>query len=402
MRQLRNYYDYFSIEDGKLYRNIEASHKKYDTILFYKEDVCGKACCRNLYTSFYGGYSIAFPGDIYSRYSSDIAELENWGECNRIDTLASEYIKEADKLTIELVYPDFKYVLKKWKKPTKQAVMRAIPIWLEHKETEMLLAAGLENLVFSKSFWKLSKNKKNELRLWLKENKDFDVTNLRLKDIQTIIKYKISFEQWKEYQKAISGCYCKMPYTTYRYLMTQKEPDLLKLKNLYEDYKGLLKQTEHNIKEPYWKYPKDLRGFHNKVLEEVILIKRNKEKAKFEGLAKALKRYIKFNQTVDGYAIFFSTQQDEWYKQAKKLHQCIVRCDYMKRVIDHKCLIAFITKDGEPVATAEIQEGKRINQFYTDEWLPDYHPSEELKAIFNKWLDTLPNNILQKRAKKAA
>ena len=108
--------------------------------------------------------------------------------------------------------------------------------------------------------------------------------------------------------------------------MTQKEPDLLKLKNLYEDYKGLLKQTEHNIKEPYWKYPKDLRGFHNKVLEEVNLIKRNKEKAKFEGLTKALKRYIKFNQTVDGYAIFFSTQQDEWYKQAEKLHQCIVRC----------------------------------------------------------------------------
>lgn len=400
MRRLKDYYDYFSIEDNKLARNIEASHKKYGTLLIYKEYVDGKAYCRNLYTTCYGGYCVLFPGDIYSKYCSDLGTIENWGECNRIDTLASATISEADKVTIELIYPDFKYVLKKWQSPSKQAVMRVIPIWQEHKEVETLLAAGLENLVFNKSFWRLSKPKRTELRLWLKENKEFNVSNLCFKDIQTIIKYKITFAQWQKYIKATNSIYYKLPYTQYRYLITQGD-DLPGAYNLYKDYKDLLKQTEHNLKDPYWREPKDLRAFHDKVLEEVNQIKMNREKAKFEGLPKALKRYLKFNSTLDDYYIFFSTSQEEWYKQAEKLHQCIVRCDYMKRVTDRRSLIAFITKDGEPIATAEIQQGKKINQFYTDEWQPNYHPSEELKAVFNKWLETLPNNILQKRSKKS-
>jgi hypothetical protein len=145
-----------------------------------------------------------------------------------------------------------------------------------------------------------------------------------------------------------------------------------------------------------------LRDFHNKVLAEVDEIKKNKDKEKFAGLFKAIKNYVKYNQTVDGYYIFFSADQEEWNKQADKLHQCIVRCDYMKKVIDRKSLLAFITKDGEPIATAEIQKEKTINQFYTDEHSSDYYPSKELKAIFNKWLEKLPNNILCKRNKKDA
>ena len=119
MRQLKNYYDYFSIEpDGRLCRNVMFEHKDCESFVFYKEYADGTAQCRNLYSSCYSGYVIAVPGEVYSRYCSDVVQLEEWGECDPIDTLWSEFVSEADKITIEMVYPDFKYVLKKWNRPT--------------------------------------------------------------------------------------------------------------------------------------------------------------------------------------------------------------------------------------------------------------------------------------------
>lgn len=402
MRHLKNCYDYFSIEpDGRLCRNIEFTHKDYDNLLFYKEYVDGTAQCRNLYKSWFGGYLIAVPGEVYSRYCSDVAQLEDWGDCDKIDTLGSEFVSEADKTTIEMVYPEFRYVLKKWERPTKQLVMSVLPIWQEHRETEMLLAGGLENLVLNKSFWKLSKAKRTELHLWLKNNKTYDVKILKLKDLQAIIKYKISYEQWQSYKKAETSCYHKMPYTLFSYLSTQ-EGNISELFRLYEDYIRLVKQTEHNLKDSYWKYPKDLRLFHNRTLEEVGQIKINRDKSKFEKMQKVIKQYLKYNDTIEGYCIYFSFDSKEWNNQANILHQCIVRCDYMQKVVNRNCLLAFIQKDGIPVATAEILPGKKIGQFYTDEHLPNYYPSKELKDIFDKWLERLPDNILRERKKKIA
>lgn len=411
MHTLKQSYDYFSLEaDGRLCRNVVAQHKHHEDLLFYKEYSDGKAECRNLYTSCYGGYCIAFPGERYSKYMHDIAEIETWGECNKIN-LATSKVTEADKITIEAVYPDFKYVLKKWKNPTKAQVMEIIPIWEKHPETETLLALGLYRIVTNKCFWKLSQKKKVELRTWLKNNKDFDITGLSLKDMQVIIKHKISFQDWKEYLEASSTCYCKLPYETFRYFKEQikDRPEIWNISNsfyaikrIYDDYIDAVKKVGHDLRDKYWKYPKDLRGAHDKVMEELKILEANRAKEKFMGLDKAIERYTRFNCELEGYSIVISSSQEEWTKQAETLHQCIVRMNYMKRVLDRKILLVFILKDGEPVATAELYKGKRIGQFYGNEQSRDIFPSEEVKAVFEKWLKTLPKNILQEREKKSA
>ncbi len=402
MHSLRKSYDILVIENNKLCRKVFAEYKNNEPLEFYKEYVDGTQVCRNLYSCCYGGYSVAWPGEkLYNRYSYVIADLEKYESCNRIDCFASEYVTEEDKELITILYPEFKYVLKKWKRASKAQVIRVIPIWMEHKEVEMLLALGLINLVFNKSFWKLGKGKRKELHTWLKANKDFDVTTLRLKDLQQIIKYKIDFVEWNRYKKAQSACWKNFSYKLYKYLVTQGS-DLYGSNRLYEDYIDLLKQTEHDIQDNYWLYPKDLRAFHEKVLNEVNEIKANKEKAKFAGLEKAIEKYIAYNQNIDGYTILFSSEPSEWIKQADQLHQCIVRCDYMKKVRDRKCLLAFILRDGNPVATAEILPRKEIGQFYADEWASDICPNEEVKKVFYNWLERLPSNILKERVKKSA
>ena len=401
MHSLRKYYDILVIENNKLCRKVFAEYKNNEPLEFYKEYVDGTQVCRNLYSLFCGGYAVAWPGEkIYNRYSDEIADLEEYVSCDRINSFASDYVTEEEKEIITILYPEFKYVLKKWKRASKAQVIRIISIWMEHKEVETLLALGLINLVFNKSFWKLGKAKRNELHTWLKANKDYDLTTLRLKDLQLIIKYKIDLAEWNRYKKVQSACYRNISYKLYKYLDTQGS-DIYGSNRLYEDYIDLLQQTEHDIEDNYWLYPKDLRAFHEKVLNEVNEIKANKEKAKFTGLKKAIEKYIAYNQDIDGYTILFSSEPSEWIKQADQLHQCIVRCNYMKKVKDRKCLLAFIQKDGKPVATAEILPKKKVGQFYANEWASDIRPNEDVKKIFYKWLERLPSNILKERSKKS-
>ena len=91
----------------------------------------------------------------------------------------------------------------------------------------------------------------------------------------------------------------------------------------------------------------------------------------------------------------------EWVKQAKALHQCIVRCSYYKKMANQEEILVFIQKDGIPVATAELFAKNRIGQFYADEHsgTPEgSKPSEEVQHVFTTWLRDKPD--LLKHVKK--
>lgn len=90
---------------------------------------------------------------------------------------------------------------------------------------------------------------------------------------------------------------------------------------------------------------------------------------------------------IDGYSVYVPDSVNEIAEQASKLHQCLVQCDYIQQVIDGHCLLVFIRKNGEPVATAEILSGDRIGQFYADELdRNNCLPTEEVRKVFNRWL----------------
>ena len=155
----------------------------------------------------------------------------------------------------------------------------------------------------------------------------------------------------------------------------------------YNDYLKLAKEQGHNIKEDYWKYPKDLKEAHDKLMDAKTKIEAAKKKEEFKTLLKRIKKYLKYNAEIDGYSIFFSAKYEEWKEQADTLHQCILASAYYK---NRNCILAFIRKGNNPIATVEIKKNKEIGQFYANEWdRTNCHPSEEVKKVFYKWFENV-------------
>lgn len=77
-------------------------------------------------------------------------------------------------------------------------------------------------------------------------------------------------------------------------------------------------------------------------------------------------------------------------KQAKVLHQCLVSADYIGKMADRRCLLVFIsTKEGAPVATAEILPSGKVGQFYGDERARDINktkPGKKAQEALDAWL----------------
>lgn len=171
--------------------------------------------------------------------------------------------------------------------------------------------------------------------------------------------------------------------------------------NLYSDYLSMLSRSNHDSNSDYWKYPKDLRKQHDKLLEEERIERETRQRLEEERkrqeaekrdseFQKVCKKYSKYNRVVDDYNIYISSSFEDWKKQADTLHQCIVYADYIGKVAQRKCLIFFIRKGDEPIATAEILPGKKLGQFYGNEIdRNNCKPSEEVTAIFNKWFETI-------------
>ena len=180
----------------------------------------------------------------------------------------------------------------------------------------------------------------------------------------------------------------------------------------YCDYRKMAKSAGHNIRQEYWAFPSDLNKAHEKVLRECNAIAEARklaekkrlaalEKNMFENLKKACEVLQSFGGVYDGYEIIFTDNMQEWEKQAKALHQCIVRCSYYKKMANQEEILVFIQKDGIPVATAELFAKNRIGQFYADEHsgTPEgSKPSEEVQHVFTTWLRDKPD--LLKHVKK--
>lgn len=157
----------------------------------------------------------------------------------------------------------------------------------------------------------------------------------------------------------------------------------------YNDYLRMAKVVGHNIKDPYWKIPYDLKKFHDKVFAENKAIKAANNKDKEVKMGMLLGDMLKFNTEIDGYQIFIPTDYAEISKQCDVLYQCLLRCHYDEKVLKQDVILVFIRKEGVPIATAEVFYNKKVGQFYADEH--DHNnctPTKEVNDVFYKWLET--------------
>lgn len=379
----------FDIVNGELCL-IYSGNWKCNTYDVYREFVDGKQECRCLYCSSFG-YTFAIPGEIISRnyytgYYNQRQEYQEWDSCGKYNFYSERISKEDEKLILSK-YPEFKYVLKKWNGyHISSQVLECLRIWIKHPKIELLIACGAINIAFNKSFYKLTEKKQKEVLNFIKEHKG----NYCLNEIQTINKYKLTPQQYQYY---LDHCNCSygvrlsFPEFDYLYRTNQlNETDI----DFYRDYKRMLKESDHSIKDKYWLFPNNVHEKHQKLIEEKKAKEALLKEEKNRDYIKKVSDLFRFSSEVDGYSIFVPESLGDWVIQAESLHQCILWAHYDDKVIkqDNYCLV-FIRKEGKPVATVEvIGKEKRIGQFYTDEHNRETCiPSEELKTTFRKWLE---------------
>lgn len=387
-----NMTDFITIEDGKITRVVNGEWRDL-SLNCYKENEDGECFVRNVYFRPYG-YYVAFPGE-RQIYSSDPEELQDWAECSELGIwVKSRNLCDEEKEMILSVYPEFRYVMQKYRCTTSN-VVKVLSIYKNNPKIELLLANGMERLVFSKMFFKLNEKKQKEIiHLCMKDER---FKGIPLNYILLMLKNNISFEEFHEWQNFRGKFYGagNVSYQQYKYLVKSGN-DNYECIQLYKDYVKMLKsQGEHNVKDPYWLYPSDLRARHNKVLEEINtaaeLKRLEEEKIKANKLKyfyKKAKKYSLFNSELEGYSIFVPGTVADVKKQAEKLNQCLIRCNYIEKMARGNILLVFIRKNDVPIATAEILPGKKLGQFYADEHAKNIRPDENVKRIFNIWFET--------------
>lgn len=425
-------YDY-ETERRYLVRVVNASYKDYslDVMKEIEPNVLAdepRFYYRNIAFVNMGGYLVEFPGEVYRyRYSMEkyTKQLEDWQDCGaKFQLWCPNYLDKKSKENILELYPQFEYVLKKMKHHDQMIdnVFEILAIWKDHHEIEGLIALGLYDVAKNKNLFRLTLPKRKQIIQWIcknAKNGQIDMEYLKLKDIQMIIKYKMTLEEYEDYIKTSGGHYVRGKWGTTRWVMTdietwrylkKKYPDSYSTSNItsyYYDYLSMCERAGHNIEDPYWKYPSDMYKSHDKVSEELKNMANAAEGLQGEYLKAIMKPLAeKFDAVVDGYRIFIPTEYEDIKKQCDTLYQCLIRNNYVNKVIQQEEILVFVWKeDGTPVATAEVFYNKELGQFYGDERGhregKDCKPSDDVQAAFNKWLETFePFKVKADRTKK--
>lgn len=368
-------------------------HCEFDCLKTYED---GRQFCRNLYFSNMGGYMVDFPQEYLYNYGHQQKQKRGYDYYYRTRqnvNLPSFGFTERDRAIILSKYPDFMYVLDKWKGfHTKRDVLNILRIWLEHPEIELPLSLGYEKVCFTKSFFKMKKTQLKQLYKFMKEHKGADYS---LTDLKFLINHKPDDLKLIKDMERIMGK--KIGYE-YALWVSQHLEDFSKYQfaDIYKRYLEKCKYIGKDINDPYWKFPKDFKRQKELVEGQYNNIQRLKEKEKCEV---QIKNYLervgkfigRFDKEMGGYSIVVPSTLEQWTTQAEKLHQCIIRMNYLDKCNDNYILV-FIYKDGEPVATCEVTDvlKKKIGQFYADE--EDRNnclPTDEVRTVMNNWLDEL-------------
>lgn len=160
----------------------------------------------------------------------------------------------------------------------------------------------------------------------------------------------------------------------------------------YEDYLEMALYVGHDLNDDYWRYPTNLAKMHNKVMEEQKAVKETNNKIMYDMLHEVVKDMKKQDAKIDGYDIFIPDKLSEIKKQSDVLYQCLIRNNYVNKVIMQEEILVFIWKDGTPLATAQVFYDKKVGQFYGDERGhtngKSCLPSKEVQDVFNKWIET--------------
>lgn len=389
--------DRIEVEDNKIVRIVNAAWKD-KTLDVYKQYLDGECYVKHVNFSYCGGYTVEFPGEKRTGtaryYYGDYVEEDNFGKCQALNLWCS-YHEPVEVEAIIKAEPRLKYFFKKIQSSNLtdtnlymfninyQELMSLMNMYLTHPECEELIRLGFYRLVLNNNFYKLTKPKLKTIINFIKEHVNEMNADTKLRDIQFAMRNKISVSYASYW---LNNYFSRFVAKEVRDFLFKNQLD----PRLYNDYIRMAKSVGHDVEEDYWKYPKNLNEFHERVMSEVKNIEaaRNKDKAKAYTYAvqNMCKKYGA--QKVCGYMIYIPDDITDIMYQAEQLHQCLMTCDYPTKVIKRQSILVFIKKGKKPVATAEITYNKKIQQFYANEAdRRNCKPTDDVVKAFNKWLE---------------
>lgn len=345
------------------------------------------------------GWSVVFPGEklISWYYGTREFFFEAWDWCaKRITALRScnKVLKKDIKDSILKLYPNFEYVFYKIPEKHKDftTVFEIFNVWLLYPQIEFLIMLGFVDLALNQNFLKLTDKNKKKIIDYIKKNFELCkehsfLKELRLCDIQQCMKYKLNFLEYYEYVEftRFKNKGYLLKYPMYKYCMNKKI-DYLE----YLDYLDMAKSNGHDINDKYWLYPSDFVKQHNKVMEEKKNVELLNSNLRSDLLKEVLHDFIPYNTNIDGYDVFVTSDIKVIQKQCDTLYQCLIRNNYINKVIDQEEILVFIWKDGKPLYTAEVFYDGKIGQFYGDERdRSKCSAPEDIRLILNKYLELI-------------
>ena len=363
----------------------------------YKQYETSPDVCRNLYRNFYNYLGVEFPKETVYNYRTKRhvkRGYDEWDEvCCNVNIDTPYHPTEREKKIICDKYPAFRYVLNKWS-GTRSQTMAVLKVWKEHPEVELPLSLGYYDIIFCKSFYTMKKEDLKKCYKYMNENREL---NLSVTDLKTIIKYGEEVADMSFRAKSIMGRRVKISDVKWVVNLYEKyyKDNSWGLRNDYEDYRDLCIYFDKDMKDEYWAHPKNLKERleelrsqreNIRMLEETVKLKK-----KMARYTRAIKRFEGWDKNVDGYNIIIPKTAEQWQKQARVLHQCIVRMNYMDEV-NNNYVLFFILKGDTPIATCEVTNllEKKIGQFYGDEFdRSNCLPTPEVRNAMLKYLDEL-------------
>lgn len=381
------YEDRLEKEGNEIVRIVNArwSTKKYGTgnMDVYKEYEDGTTFARNLYYNRLAGYLV------------DGTVPEDWWKCDydipHFKNGCSSLMTPQDFMLFNERAPEYRWMLGKLniKCCGVLDIVSAWQFYLAWKrwpECERLANANLWHLAKSKRFAEMPFLKQKEIITWATTVHPGE--DIKLGWIATMKKHKISVNEYFCMKEI------KCDIDTLRYLRSQTaKGNFRHIKNtadIYLDYKNMAHDLNHDMDDKYWKYPNDLRAAHDKVLAQKNRIEMNRKSKILKKYARAVKNYIGLSESYKDMEIHIPETYGEIKAHAEALHQCLIYANYIDKVARKEILLAFITKDGKPHATAEILKNGSVGQFYMDErnktnMLPGEHEKQLLDTFLEKY-----------------
>ena len=377
---------------GKPVYEILAKTKESKGSFFvcYRENLDGKATCRNLYFCPIGGYR-AKGAPEKKLYPCTLNSTPNIGQCESTAT-------EEDLEPIFKRYPDFKYIHKKMY-IRRCSVFKVLKQWIQYPKMELLLNMGLPRIAMNKTFFKLKESKQREILQYFKSHSSVEYkAAITLQDITGAMKNSCSVDDMWNYH---SSCY-------YSKEISFKEWKMISPLDIsewdYVNYKKRLKEYfPERLEDDYWTKFKCSFDFHDKerrTIKEVQNIIEAEDRQKREEQNKkylaAIRKKLKWDGTFNGLHVYIPANIEDIKIQAEALEQCLIACDYASKVINKESTLIFIREGNTPIATAELSnKSKKIIQFYGNEMDRDNClPPENAKIA----LDMFTHKFIRKSA----